>query len=488
MYNWMKSYNYTSLSYTAIQVIYFVLSQLPTTTTPPPHHPTHTQTKNKKTEKQKNHHKSTKNYTTTRTSRKPPNPNPNPFKQPYYNTCVMTALAKTIGQRAHSLDAVTTTDNPTATPDTWENDVDDLERETNEALRKEQEEKAQHEAKERAHREKENNDKEQQVQEAEEGEKEEEAAPQPEKQPAPDSKPAPFDIDEGEEEEEGGYTTQLTPPPLPSLCPAHQHTPPIHIQKIHISHPTSQISTSLTAGKTPIFQPSTEKLPNESPTSSPLFHLREQLSPYETDVAELENKLAIQKLEIATRLQIHIDIDHQQGYLDNPKIPNEHLFGAIRMSEYIPQTRNDDNNFYRNILNEELYTISVQLPTDWCLQYSNTSPRWFQVIHTMHEDHSAVRVTDDLLRAIYDKWFTPSREMAAVQSLGPLTEQQASRLFSYSVFFLTHYEWLISEGRPFDMRYLRPYMTRAIKPEPMIDPFSLRHINEILANRVNPSY
>ena len=79
----------------------------------------------------------------------------------------MTALAKTIGQRAHSLGAVTTTDNPTATPDTWENDVDDLERETKEALRKEQEEKAQPEVKERAHREKEKNDKEQQVQEAE---------------------------------------------------------------------------------------------------------------------------------------------------------------------------------------------------------------------------------------------------------------------------------------------------------------------------------
>ena len=96
---------------------------------------------------------------------------------------------------------------------------------------------------------------------------------------------------------------------------------------------TPQISTPFITGKTPIYQPSTEKLSNESPTSSPSFYIREQLSPEEADTADLENKLAIQKLEIAARLQIHLGIDHQQGYLDSPQIPVDHQFGAVRMSE-----------------------------------------------------------------------------------------------------------------------------------------------------------
>ena len=228
---------------------------------------------------------------------------------------------------------------------------------------------------------------------------------------------------------------------------------------------------------TPIYQPPTQMLdPERSPPASPPSSLY-TIQPIGQGI---EHSLTIQKLEALKRLRIHLDLDEEQGYPVELMIPPEHQFQFIRMAEYTPQTNNNDNPVYKHILNEDLYTVSVQLPDEWCRQHTTTPPMWLQIVHITHEDHSSAMATDDLLRAVYDKWFYPPRHNSLVVTLGPLTPKQSQFLFEQTVFFANHYEWA---SGPVDMRYLRPYMTNSIKPQKSVDPLMRRHLTQIQDNK-----
>lgn len=181
-----------------------------------------------------------------------------------------------------------------------------------------------------------------------------------------------------------------------------------------------------------------------------------QHPPSHTMCEEEENKLAIQKLETARRMYIYKMAITNMTNLTASQIPIQDRFSQITIREYQPHLITIPDLNYHHQLNQNTRIIAVKLPEQWCFDNSEMPPTWLQVVIDQTSTNWEPIISDDLIRALRDKWLSPKRPVLKISDRTPISPHEANMVMNTVLKDVYTWDEWDDDENPLEVRYLAP--------------------------------